>query len=65
MDSSLDIYMPKRIALEGWNYEGLMSREGMFSPCVKYVSIVVFKQLIQHKISIVVYFENPTLSFQL
>ena len=34
MDSSLDIYMPKLIALEGWNYKGLMTREGMFSPCV-------------------------------
>ena len=34
LDSSLDMYMPKRIALEGWNYEGLMSKEGMFSPCV-------------------------------
>ena len=63
MDSSLDIYMPTWIAMEGWNYEGLMPREGMFCPCVSQVSIVVFKQLIQHKILIVVYFENPTLSF--
>ena len=35
MDSSLDhLYMPQWIALEGGNYEGLMTREGILSPCV-------------------------------